>query len=58
MHPIKKQLLHPNLHRHHIQGNILESIAKAIHQVTIAHSLIQSQARRRYYRFWTCRRPC
>ena len=32
MHQIKKQLSHPNLHRHHIQGDILRSIAKAIHQ--------------------------
>jgi ribonuclease HI len=32
MHQIKKQLLHPNLHRHHIQGDVLQSIAKAIHQ--------------------------
>jgi ribonuclease HI len=29
---IKKQLSHPNLHRHHIQGDVLQSIAKAIHQ--------------------------
>ena len=32
MHQIKKQLSHPNLHRHHIQGDVLQSIAKAIHQ--------------------------
>jgi ribonuclease HI len=33
MHQIKKQLSHPNLHRHHIQsGDLLQSIAKAIHQ--------------------------
>jgi CTP synthase (UTP-ammonia lyase) len=28
----KKQLSHPNLHRHHIQGDVLQLIAKAIHQ--------------------------
>ena len=27
-----KQLSHPNLHRHHIQGDVLQSIAKSIHQ--------------------------
>jgi hypothetical protein len=33
MHQIKKQLPHPNLHRCHIQGDVLlQSIAKAIHQ--------------------------
>ena len=32
MHQIKKQLSHPNLHRHHIQGDTLQSIAKALHQ--------------------------
>ena len=32
LHQIKKQLSHPNLHRHHIQGNVLQSIAKAIRQ--------------------------
>jgi hypothetical protein len=32
MHQIKKQLSHPNLHSHHIQGDVLQSIAKAIHQ--------------------------
>ena len=32
MHQIKKQLSHPNLHRHHIQGDVLQSIAKTIHQ--------------------------
>ena len=26
MHHIKKQLSHPNLHRHHIQGDVLQSI--------------------------------
>ena len=31
MHQIIKQLSHPNLHRHHIKGNVLQSIAKAIH---------------------------
>ena len=31
LHQIKEQLPHPNLHRHHyIQGDILQSIAKAI----------------------------
>jgi len=28
MHQIKKQLSHPNLHRHHIQEDVLQSIAK------------------------------
>jgi ribonuclease HI len=32
MHLFKKQLSHPNLHRHYIQGDVLQSIAKAIHQ--------------------------
>jgi ribonuclease HI len=32
MHQIKKQLSHPNLHRHHIQGDVFQSIATAIHQ--------------------------
>ena len=32
MHQIRKQLSHPNLHLHHIQGDVLQSIAKAIHQ--------------------------
>jgi hypothetical protein len=32
MHQIKKQLSHPNLHRSHIQGDVLQSIAKAIHK--------------------------
>ena len=32
MHYIRKQLSHPNLHRHHIQGGVLQSIAKAIRQ--------------------------
>ena len=32
MHEIRKQLSHPNLHRRHIQGDVLQSIAKAIHQ--------------------------
>jgi len=32
LHQIKKQLSHPNLHRHHIRGNVLQSIAKAIRQ--------------------------
>jgi ribonuclease HI len=31
IHQIKKQLSHPNLHRHHIQGDVVQSIAKAIH---------------------------
>jgi len=29
---IKKELSHPNLHHHHIQGDVLQSIAKAIRQ--------------------------
>jgi hypothetical protein len=32
LHQFKKQLAHPNLHRHHIQGDVLKSIAKAIRQ--------------------------
>ena len=32
LHQIKKQLSHPNLYRHHIQGDVLQSIAKAIRQ--------------------------
>jgi hypothetical protein len=32
LHQIKKQLSHPNLHCHHIQGDVLQSIAKAIRQ--------------------------
>ena len=32
LHQIKKQLSHPNLHRNHIQGDVLQSIAKAICQ--------------------------
>ena len=32
LHQIKKQLSHPNLHRHHIQGDVLQSIAKGIRQ--------------------------
>jgi hypothetical protein len=32
LHQIKKQLSHPILHRHHIQGDVLQSIAKAIRQ--------------------------
>jgi hypothetical protein len=32
MHQIKNQLSHPNLHCHHIQGDVLKSIAKTIHQ--------------------------
>ena len=32
LHQIKKQLPHPNLYRHHIQGDVLQSIAKAIRQ--------------------------
>ena len=32
LHQIKKQLSHPNLHRHHIQGDDLQSIAQAIRQ--------------------------
>ena len=30
--PGQKQLSHPNLHRHHIQGDVLQSIAKTIRQ--------------------------
>ena len=30
LHQFKKQLSHSNLHRHHIQGDVLQSIAKAI----------------------------
>ena len=32
MHQIKKQLSSPNLHRHHFQRDVLQYIAKAIHQ--------------------------
>jgi len=32
LHQIKKQLSHPNLYRHHIQEDVLQSIAKAICQ--------------------------
>jgi hypothetical protein len=32
LHQIKKQLSHPNLNLHHIQGDVLQSIAKAIRQ--------------------------
>jgi len=32
LHQFEKELSHPNLHRHHIQGNVLQSIAKAICQ--------------------------
>jgi len=32
LHQIKKQLSHPNLHCHHIQGGVLQSNAKAICQ--------------------------
>ena len=32
LHQIKKQLSHPNLHHHHIQRDVLQSIAKAIRQ--------------------------
>jgi ribonuclease HI len=32
LHQIKKQLSHPNLYHHHIQGDVLHSIAKAIRQ--------------------------
>jgi len=32
LHQIKKELSHPNFHRHHIQGGVLQSIAKAIRQ--------------------------
>jgi hypothetical protein len=32
MYSIEKQLSYPNLPRHHIQGDVLQSIAKAVHQ--------------------------
>jgi ribonuclease HI len=32
LHQVKKQLSHLNLHRHHIQGDVFQSIAKAIRQ--------------------------
>jgi ribonuclease HI len=32
LHQIKKQLAHPNLHCHHIHGDVLQSISKAIRQ--------------------------
>ena len=32
LHQIKKHLSHPNLRHHHIQGNVLQSIAEAIRQ--------------------------
>ena len=32
LHQNEKQLSHPNLHHHHIQGDVLQSIAKAIRQ--------------------------
>jgi len=32
LHQIRKQLSHPNLHRHHIKGDVLLFIAKAIRQ--------------------------
>ena len=32
LHQVKKQLSHPNLHCHHIQGGVLQSIAKAVCQ--------------------------
>jgi len=32
MHQIKKQLPHPQLARHHIQGSVLQNIAGSIHQ--------------------------
>jgi len=32
MHWFKKQLSYPNLPRHHIQGDVLQSIARAIRQ--------------------------
>jgi hypothetical protein len=33
MHQIKKQPSHPNLHHPQIQGDVLRSIAKGIHQI-------------------------
>jgi len=50
LHQIKKHLSHPNLHRHHIQADVLQSIAKAIRQITIAHPLLQIKFPCRYYR--------
>ena len=51
LHQIKKQLSHPNLHRHHIQGDVLQSIAKAIRQSPLpSHPLLQSKVPCRYYR--------
>jgi ribonuclease HI len=46
LHQIKKQLSHPNLHRHHIQGDVLQSIAKAIRQspLPIHFFKVKSQA--------------
>jgi hypothetical protein len=35
MHRIKKQLPSPNFHCHHVQGDVLQSIAKAIHQLQL-----------------------
>ena len=32
MHQIIRKFSHPNLHRHHIQGDVPQLIAKAIHQ--------------------------
>ena len=59
MHQIKKQLSHPNFHRHHIQGDVLQSIhCQSNPPVTIAHSFPQSQIPRRYYRKRLCWRSC
>ena len=45
LHQIKKQLSHPNLHRRHIQGDVLQTIAKAIRQTPspIHFLLLQSK---------------
>ena len=42
MHQIKKQLPHPNLHRCHIQGGVLQSIVKKNSIVTITHLFPQN----------------
>jgi len=57
MYQIKKQLSHPNFHRHHIQGDVLQSIAKAIHQSPMP-IYFHSHIPRRYYRQWICWRSC
>jgi hypothetical protein len=42
MHQTKKQLSHPNLHRCHIQGGVLQSIVKKNSIVTITHLFPQN----------------